>query len=102
MFGDFNHRGKENRMQLKVILNRIQKQPGFVYGAIRLYEKGDRLVLDIEIGPETMERRCVRGAVADDRAMTVCLSVDSSLFPFGGSWFSSFMPFGGSIVRFAG
>lgn len=49
MFGDFNHHGKENRMQLKVILNRIQKQPGFVYGAIRLYEQGDRLVLDIEI-----------------------------------------------------
>lgn len=36
-------------MQIKVILNRIQKQPGFVYGAIRLCQKGDRLVLEIEI-----------------------------------------------------
>src|SRR4030042_5558179 len=36
-------------MRFKVILNRLQKQRGFVDGAIRRYEKGDRLVLDIEI-----------------------------------------------------
>lgn len=36
-------------MQLKVILNRIQKQPGFVYETFDLYERGDRLILDIEI-----------------------------------------------------
>jgi transposase len=36
-------------MHLKVILNRIQKQPGFVYGVFDLRQRGERLVLDIEI-----------------------------------------------------
>jgi len=36
-------------MHLRVILNRIQKQPGFVYEAFHLKQKGDRLVLDIGV-----------------------------------------------------
>jgi len=36
-------------MQLKTILNRIERHPRFVYGAMQLREDGGRLVLDIEI-----------------------------------------------------
>jgi len=35
-------------VQLKTILNRVQKQPGFVYGKVRLFERG-RLELEIEV-----------------------------------------------------
>ena len=36
-------------MLLKTILNRIQKQPGFVYGAIRFIEVGGAGGLEVEI-----------------------------------------------------
>lgn len=46
-------------MQLKTILNRIQKQPGFVYGAIRLAESGGRLQLEVELRPRANRQpRC--------------------------------------------
>lgn len=38
-------------MLVKTILNRIQKQPGFVYGAIRLAEEHGRLILEVELRP---------------------------------------------------
>lgn len=40
---------RPNRMQLKTILNRIQKHRSFVYGEARLYEDGGRLCLDVEL-----------------------------------------------------
>ncbi|PYN92643.1 MAG: ISL3 family transposase [Candidatus Rokuibacteriota bacterium] len=46
-------------MQLKTILNRIQKQPGFVYGAIRLVQSGGRLQLEVELRPRANRQpRC--------------------------------------------
>ena len=36
-------------MLVKSILNRIEKQPGFVYDAVRLVESGGRLSLEIQI-----------------------------------------------------
>ncbi len=38
-------------MQLKTILNRIQKHPGFVYGKARLVEYKEQLALEIEMNP---------------------------------------------------
>ena len=46
-------------MHVKTILNRLQKQPGFVYGAIRLGEEAGRLHLEIELRPRAHRRpRC--------------------------------------------
>jgi hypothetical protein len=36
-------------MQLKTILNRLQTQPGFVYGAVRFGEAAGRLHLEVEL-----------------------------------------------------
>jgi hypothetical protein len=43
-------------MLLKSILNRIQLHHGFVYGAVRLIDKANRLLLEIEIRPRTGSR----------------------------------------------
>ncbi len=46
-------------MQIKTILNRIQKQRGFVYGAVRLVEDADGLAVHIDIYPHARNRpRC--------------------------------------------
>ena len=46
-------------MQIKTILNRIQKQRGFVYGPMELVEEADGLVLHVEIYPHARNRpRC--------------------------------------------
>jgi len=46
-------------MQLKTILNRIQKHKSFVYGETRLYESGGRSCLDVELRPRANGRaRC--------------------------------------------
>ncbi len=48
-----------NGMQIKTILNRIQKQRGFVYGPIQLVEEADGLALHVEIYPHARSRpRC--------------------------------------------
>ena len=38
-----------NRMQIKTILNRVQKHQSFVYGEVRLHEERGRLTLDVEL-----------------------------------------------------
>jgi transposase len=46
-------------MQIKTILNRIQKHRGFVYGPVRLVEATDGLALHVEIYPHARNRpRC--------------------------------------------
>jgi transposase len=46
-------------MQIKTILNRIQKQRGFVYGAIQLEEQAAGLALTVDIAPHRRNRpRC--------------------------------------------
>ena len=48
-------------MLVQTILNRIQKQPGFVYAAIQLVAVGDRLHLDVHLRPRRRARpRCSR------------------------------------------
>jgi transposase len=48
-------------MQLKTILNRIHRQPGFVYGPADLHEEGEHLVLEIAVLPHGRSRgRCSR------------------------------------------
>jgi transposase len=46
-------------MQIKTILNRIQKHRGFVYGAVHLEEQPGRLALTVDISPHARNRpRC--------------------------------------------
>jgi len=46
-------------MQIKTILNRIQRHPGFVYGAVQLDTRAGRLTLRIDIHPHARNRpRC--------------------------------------------
>ncbi len=57
-------------MQIKTILNRIQKHRGFVYGTVQLEEQGTGLALTVDIAPHRRNRpRCAgcgdRGPVYD-------------------------------------
>ena len=48
-------------MHVKTILNRLQKQPGFVYGAIRFGEDGGRVQLEVDVRARAHRRpRCSR------------------------------------------
>lgn len=48
-------------MLVQTILNRIQKQPGFVYAAVQLVARGDRLHLDVHLRARRRSRpRCSR------------------------------------------
>ena len=38
-------------MQLKTILNRVQKHPLFVYEAMELVEQGNQLTLEVQVRP---------------------------------------------------
>jgi hypothetical protein len=38
-------------MQVKTILNRIQKHRSFVYGAVTLRQEKDQLMMDVDIHP---------------------------------------------------
>ena len=47
-------------MQIKTILNRIQKHRGFVYGDVRLEDQVDGLALTVDLYPHARNRpRCV-------------------------------------------
>jgi transposase len=46
-------------MHLKTILNRVYRQPGFVYGHSEMFTDGDRLSLNVEVRPHGRSRpRC--------------------------------------------
>ena len=40
---------RNSRMQLKTILNRVHRQPGFVYGHAEFGSEGERTVLNVEV-----------------------------------------------------
>lgn len=48
-------------MLVKTILNRIQKQPGFVYGAVTLLEEGGYMVLGVDLWPRRGSRPICSG-----------------------------------------
>lgn len=48
-------------MQLKTILNRLQKQPGFVYTAVRFAKKLGETVLEVELRPRAHSRPLCSG-----------------------------------------
>jgi transposase len=57
-------------MQIKTILNRIQKQRGFVYGTVQFDDQIDGLALTVDLAPHRRNRpRCAgcgtRGRVYD-------------------------------------
>ncbi len=45
-------------MQLKTILNRVHRQPGFVYGRVVLCTEGGQLVLNVVLHPHASSRGC--------------------------------------------
>ena len=48
-------------MQVKTILNRIQRQPGFVYGCVKLLQERGHMVLGVEIWPRARSRAVCSG-----------------------------------------
>jgi transposase len=48
-------------MRLKTILNRVEKQPGFVYGAVRLVEADGVWVIEAELRPRARSRPTCSG-----------------------------------------
>ncbi|MBE0616356.1 MAG: ISL3 family transposase [Proteobacteria bacterium] len=48
-------------MLVKTILNRIQKQPGFVYGAVTLLQEGSHWVLGVDVWPRARSRATCSG-----------------------------------------
>jgi transposase len=48
-------------MQLKTILNRVEKHRSFVYGEVRLYEDEGRAALDVELRPRANSRPTCSG-----------------------------------------
>ena len=48
-------------MLIKTILNRIERQPGFVYGAMRLRQAEERLILEVEIRPQARSQAICSG-----------------------------------------
>lgn len=48
-------------MLVKTILNRIQRQPGFVYKKVTLLEEGGRMVLGVDIWPRARSRAICSG-----------------------------------------
>jgi transposase len=48
-------------MQLKTILNRVQKHQGFVYGAIELTQEAEQLILQVAIRPRANSRPICSG-----------------------------------------
>ena len=50
-----------NGMQIKTILNRIQRHRGFVYGDVRLEEHVDGLALTIDVVPHRRNRPTCSG-----------------------------------------
>lgn len=71
-------------MQIKTILNRIQKYPGFVFGPARLLCRGRGLRLEIEIYPHRRSRgRCGR---CGSRGSTYDTNRDTQFFEFVPLW----------------
>jgi transposase-like protein len=52
---------EENGMQLKTILNQLEKQPGFVYTTVRLAQKLGKIVLEIGLRPRAHSRPLCSG-----------------------------------------
>jgi transposase len=50
-----------DRMQLKTILNRVEKHRSFVYGDVRLCEHGRRLALEVDLRPRANGRPLCSG-----------------------------------------
>ena len=48
-------------MQLKTILNRIQKHRGFVYGRVELLQEGNCMAMGVDIWPRAGSRAVCSG-----------------------------------------
>jgi len=78
-------------MQVKTILNRLQKQPGFVYGAVRFGEEAGRLHLEVDLRPRA--NRQPRCAGCQRPGPGYEMSSGIGIFrgrPVVGSWFFRF------------
>lgn len=50
-----------DRMQIKTILNRVEKHPSFVYGEVRLCQRETRLTLEVQVRPRSNARPVCSG-----------------------------------------
>ena len=72
-------------MQLKTILNRIQKFKSFVYGSIRWVEEAKEPTIEVELHLVPTADRSVLNVAAKDPVTTGCRFEDSSLSRHGAS-----------------
>lgn len=79
-------------MQLKSILNRVQRHQSFVYGTIRLVQKAAQLILKIQIQARKAARLYALDAGCQGQVMTHCRAAALSLCPCGASPSSFSMP----------
>ena len=82
-------------MQLKTIVNRIERFKSFAHGKTRWADGVERPTIEIEVEARKNGRRSARAAGRYGRATTVCRSGVSSSSRCGGSPFSSSIPCGG-------
>ena len=82
-------------MQLKSILNRVQKHKSFVYEEVEWGEHGGRTSLRVSIRPRAHTRPVCSGCKRARPGYDTLPTRDLSLCPCGGSQCSSFMPCAG-------
>ena len=95
---------KGNGMQLKTILNRVQKYPAFVYDAVRLLEHPHppHLTLEVRVRPPRRDPYPVLAVPGAQRpATTPCRHAASTSCPSGRSPSSSATPCAASTARAA-
>ena len=78
-------------MQIKTILNRVQKHQSFIYTGIELKEKTTSSNWKLPFGLAVTADRCAQVAAANVPAMTYCLVAALNLYPSGVFWFISYM-----------
>ena len=88
-------------MQIKTILNRVQKFKSFVYGAVRWVEGDSVPTLEVELEPRSNSRPECSGWGSKGQATTGYPSGASSLFRCGATRCSLFMRHAGSSVQTA-
>ena len=82
-------------MQLKSILNRVQRHQSFTYGTSRLLKQATRLVIEIEIKARKGSKPLCSKCGSPGPAMIHCPFDDLSSCRSGGSLSSFSMPCGG-------
>ena len=80
-------------MQIKTILNRVQKFNSFVYGKVRWAKGEQEAAIDVELRPRKNSRPiCPKCGHPEDPDTTNSRHKDSNLFRCGGSRYFIYFP----------